>query len=241
MHKGTDISNEHSFINDTNNRIWNDLGNDLENELIDTDAALNMAKKIGYQEGVAFACLNKGYCLLLSDNHQKALPEFQKSVTIYKDIKDTKGEMRCLIALGNFYEKVNILEQAIDYNMEAIKLAESIDDKITLAAGYGNLGEVFYKFKNYKEALNHYLEAHKYYGGNNFDYPTNLCNIAKAYIGLHEYEKPLEYLKEGLLLAKKNDQKLNYTYTLSIMGVVYQNQKKYELAADTFFRQKRML
>ena len=223
-------------IDEINQRVWKDIGNNLNNELKESQKALKKATALDYQEGIAFSFLNQGYCQLHLGKNNVALQSFQKATDIYQTLGIRHGELRCQIAFGNLYLTLDILDKAFDYAQQVIKIAEEIEDLHSLSTGLSNLGEIFFRLQKFDDALKYYLKGLAIMEDTNINYPIVLGNIAKAYIELNEYDKPLEYLSKGIDITQKYDQKMNHTFLLSTLGQVHHHLKNYDQASKIYFK-----
>ena len=227
---------EISSIDEINQRVWKDLGNNLNQELKESQNALKKAIALDYQEGIAFSNLNQGYCQLHLGENNIALKAFQQATDIYQKSGNRQGELRCKIAFGKLYLTLDILDKAFDYAQQVVKIAEETGDQHSLSTGLSNLGEIFFRLQKFDDALKYYLKASKTMQVTDINYPIVLGNIAKAHIELNEYDKPLEYLFKGIDIAQKYDQKMNHTFLLSNLGRVHHHQKNYDEARKIYFK-----
>ncbi len=79
-----------------------------------------------------------------------------EAIEIFKMLEDNYGcsKVNNLIGIAYFYN--GMYEQAMDYLMDALKLAEELADCRLLCSIYNNMGEVFREAERYDTAIIHY-------------------------------------------------------------------------------------
>ena len=89
----------------------------------------------------------------------KMLVYAKEANRISKKINYRKGEIRSLNCIGNYYYQQGILDKAIYYYTDAIRLAEKTKDVDNIIIGKSNLASVYIQIKDSKKALKLFLES----------------------------------------------------------------------------------
>ncbi len=133
-----------------------------------------------------------------------------------------------------WYLRDNNTHKALVFAIEAIKLADSINDFYRLAKAYSYIGVLYRNLGLYSAAINYYNKALHLSRENGFvdDIGYNLNNIADIYIHLNLPEKALEYLAQADTIASLTDNKDLKSYVLQNFGRAYlkMNQPKKALS-----------
>ena len=116
--------------------------------------AISMAQLLGYSKGLAKAYLNAGISCRLSSNFEAAIEYYQEALSLYRKLKDKKGETRTLNALANVYYSLSDFTKAIEYYDESIFVLQSIGDLNFEATVLTNRGLSYQQNGDLKAALN---------------------------------------------------------------------------------------
>lgn len=163
--------------------------------------------------------LNRIVDALLSFNETIELLEnsTNKETIAYKKtlLSAMLGKGKCLAELGNEVEALETLNRLV-------KAAEEEDDSVMKGYAYINIGDLFYKKKEYHKSLGFLHEAKEILLNNSEAQKTNLYlanyYLAKCYTKQQEYEKALGLLKTNFsLIENKTDvDKIEEMYELAI-------------------------
>ena len=75
---------------------------------------------------------------------EAALQSWQRTLTIYREIKDRFGEGACLGNLGLVYLSLGDYAKAIEYQQKRLAIAREIKDRFGEGQSLGNLGVAYY-------------------------------------------------------------------------------------------------
>lgn len=86
---------------------------------------------------------------------------------------------------------------------EALPLAKKGEDIEQIATVYDDLGDYYYKKKQYQSSLNNYLEGHSYVlqMGNKYHLCTSLEMLAEVYHKLNQHDNALQYILQAEKIA----------------------------------------
>ncbi|WP_319480849.1 tetratricopeptide repeat protein [uncultured Draconibacterium sp.] len=99
--------------------------------------------------------------------------------------------------LGSVYLDIDAAK-AKEYLLNAISLKNELNLKNGIEVAQGNLGYLHLKNKNYKTALDYYLEVKNQVNGEQLVYV--LDQISKCYKGMHNYDKALQSAQNARIL-----------------------------------------
>ena len=94
-------------------------------------------------------------------NPDTALYYFEMALDAYQNSK-TGNIPYALNSLGKVYAELNDFNNAINYQKQAIEIAESNNALLELAISYIGLGNSYIKFKHYRSAISAFNEALDY-------------------------------------------------------------------------------
>ena len=130
---------------------------------------------------------------------------FDKALNGYTSIQDKKGQATTLFKIGWVYKKRGLLENAMQCDLKALKLMESINNKAGIAGANTRISEDLYRQERYGEALDYALKnltfckKHKL----NEELVYSFTNAGSAAIGMGNYNESYNYFNKALTLAKE--------------------------------------
>ena len=129
---------------------------------------------------------------------------FDKALNGYTSIQDKKGQATTLFKIGWVYKKRGLLENAMQCDLKALKLMESINNKAGIAGANTRISEDLYRQERYQEALHYALKnitfckKHKL----NEELVYSFTNAGSAAIGMGNFKESYNYFNKALTLAK---------------------------------------
>ncbi len=123
-------------------------------------------------------------------------------------------------------------EKAIKYAGQALKIAQSLNDKKGEAQAYGNLGMGYYFLSEYDELLDYYKKSLSTYKSIGDQHGVSV--LATTFYRLEKFQKALDNYKRSLLiyLSENNTEMIVSTYEQ--MGDVYKNLGDYSIALENY-------
>ena len=140
--------------------------------------------------------------------------------------------------LGNVYESLGQLEEALDYHHRALTLQEKLGNPQDIATSLNSLGNVDYILGQLEEALDYYnrVLTLRENGGNPQEIAESLGNLGLVYESLGQHEKALDYHNRALTLFEKLGNPYDIAKSLNNLGTVYDNLGQLEKALDYYNR-----
>ncbi|WP_445738692.1 histidine kinase dimerization/phosphoacceptor domain -containing protein [Mariniflexile sp.] len=129
---------------------------------------------------------------------------FDKALSGYAAIDDKKGQATTLFKIGWVYKKGGALENAMQSDLKALRLMESINDIAGIAGAHTRISEDLYRQERYKESLEYALKNIEFCKKNdlNEELVYSYTNAGSATIGMHQPKKSFMYFDKALTLAK---------------------------------------
>lgn len=195
--------------------------------------AIQLSKKIKWNQGVADASFQLGVLNYQQLNYESALTYFKQSLKT----TDDKKRGTSLQNMGEVYLKTGDFSKALDYCFKALKINETLGNKKGNAKVYANIGSVYFAFQKYSKALGYYDKAVKLYDTKkpSRDLAIVNRNIAVVYTSLKRPEKALFYHEKANAICKKIKDKALEARILSDISLVYYNSGQYDLAIKTSY------
>src|SRR5215204_3718568 len=167
-----------------------------------------------------------------NDDPDKALALAIQAKELAEKNSFENGVGYALKNIGICYFNQSKYLEALDFWNQAIKVFESINDKVGVSNMLANIGSVHYNQGDNEKALEYFLNSLKFAeeSGNKLRIQTALINIGAVYSRKKEtYDKALHYLNKSLK-ARENMESVPYSYNK--IGEVYQKQGRFDMALN---------
>ena len=140
--------------------------------------------------------------------------------------------------LGYVFERRGQLSVAIDYALEALRVAKKFDDTKGIALAYSDLSNIFWKQAKYEQALEYGLASVKLFeerGINDLDYDFTLYVVANNYMALKQYAKAHDYYKHAISIGERYGFYNNLSDVYISLVDLYSYLNEYEKAEEAGF------
>ncbi|MCC6691681.1 MAG: tetratricopeptide repeat protein [Bacteroidia bacterium] len=162
--------------------------------------AFELANKLQFHRGKAYAYRNIGLYRFNHNEFNTAIDEHLKALDIFEKLNDRKGMLLSYNSLGLIYYKQGYYPLAIRNYLSVLALLEEIGDKMAIADNYTNIAKIYCKDGNYTQALDYLQSSLKIQLEQNdkAGLSENYNNIGNIYYDKKNYALALEYYKKAL-------------------------------------------
>lgn len=169
------------------------------------NAAIDMAKKINYLNGVSEGYRKIAVANYYQNNYDKAIVYYQKAIETDEKTGYTPGLAACYNNLGLIFETKADYSQALHYFYKALELNEKDDNQHGISSSLSNIGLVYDGMGKYDEALDVHSRAYKIAkAGNDLENLAGACvNIGLVHEVKGNHQKAIEFQLEALKLYEK--------------------------------------
>lgn len=192
--------------------------------------SLNAFKDARDSTGIANLLSNIGAVYYEYGDLSKGLEYYLKALRIAEQIEDSLRLGTVLQNMAALNEDLgNLNEAKIDYQ-KALGIFELLGHERGIALVAMNLGETYFKLKDYSPAMVYTEQARKSFQKQNDTYlPASNAQIGKIHLKNGDYIKAKIILLEGLQLAKVNQSKVSLLLCQNALGEFYiETQKPYQ-------------
>ncbi len=197
-----------------------------------SQTALEIAKTLGYERGIAYAKRNLGTLHFFHSDVEKSMAYLLDALEWFEQKGDIEGEATVRSVLGIAYWGFGDFQRGFDCTFRALKLYEAIDDANGLAWTYGTLGSFYFDFKDYRLSLRNFRRAWSLFKKlrNKVGEARALNGIGNAYHAQGNSEQALKYQRKSLCLHQTAKNLLGESRTLNDIGLIYQDTGNYSEA-----------
>ena len=162
------------------------------------------------------------------------LVEYEKALTLYKQINDKRGQATSLQYMGRLYEAESDYRRAFELYTAALALWRDVPDRRGEGFAMSNIGTMHLYLGDLKLAYASFEQAGEIYRevGNREGEGLCLQEIGNIYRQQGDLVKALEYFRQSVSIYREVGAKGRVPYALSNMGVAYQDLGDLKQAAD---------
>lgn len=192
--------------------------------------ASELADKIDFKRGKAYALKFIGIYYYQQENFIESLLSFEQSIDIFNSINDKVGESNIANSIGSVYFVRSEDVKALEYYLRSLFLAEEIKNNFRITTALINIGNVYQnKKQTLDKALVYYLKALPY--SRMLDdadiLGTVTVGIGEIYLAKKMDDSALYYFELALSAYEGTEE---YPYALNDIGKVYLMRKDYKTA-----------
>ncbi|WP_299886713.1 tetratricopeptide repeat protein [uncultured Lacinutrix sp.] len=148
--------------------------------------------------------------------------EYEKAISHFEIIKDTRYKYRTLLALSDVKRKLGKYEDAIDVIMQSINEKEALGKKeIELVREYEKLGKIYGNIDNINKS-NFYLKKTEKAYRDNKKYKALMITLVNLGVNA-THQESLKYFKEAKTYAFKYEDYITLAMIYNNTGAIYQS------------------
>lgn len=200
--------------------------------------ALNLSQTLSWKKGIIEAYTNLAKNFYSKSDFKAALAYFEKSLLLNKEQGDNTAIIKNLIDIGDIYAQLGIYAKALEYNFNALKIAEGEKKQDNIADCFRNIGFIYFSEGNYSISLENYFKGLKLFRliKDNSKITFTLKSIGNVYYVQNKYNEALLNYREALQISEKSGNKMNSADNLMSLGNVFSDENDNVKALDYQFK-----
>jgi serine phosphatase RsbU (regulator of sigma subunit) len=230
------LKTKESQIDDINSRLWTSRYEDTAATLTEALSVLKKADKIKYEKGIAYAGLNIAACGFLQSRNDIALENLAEALNWFTDNPSEPGYSRALNLKANLYESFGDYEKALQFCLQAYKLATGINDKEAVSETCSQLGLIYTRLSNFAKALEYYNDGLKIREEmmDENAVASSLNRIGMTMRLIKKYDESLKYYYKSLEIRRRNNQVTSIPWTMLGIASTYEEMQKTKEALEFY-------
>jgi hypothetical protein len=219
-------------VNELNRLGYNNRLTDPEQTISYASKAKMIAENIDFENGIAEANRIQGIGNYYLNQRDSALSYYLISLRLFKKNKNEIGEAKVSNNIGNLWTDIDF-DKALTYYHNTLKIAIKYNIKDLIAGSYLNVGNAYYRKKNYNVALKNYEKSSELF--NDINNPVgiiqSLQNRGVIYFSLNQFSKAKSLLLNANVKAKEqelNNSVASIDLNLTSIFIAEENYKKAE-------------
>jgi signal transduction histidine kinase len=148
---------------------------------------------------------NKATSLMYNSEYYKALLTFFECLKLSKATGNKKLSGQILNNIGLVYESVGDADNAVIYEKKALEYKRGINDSVSIARTYGNLGDAFLNKKMIDSAIMYEKRSYNIFflAHEDKDMAISLGDIGNMYREKHLLDSSIAYLLRAFIISRK--------------------------------------
>ncbi len=190
-----------------NELAWQVAGEDQPWALKKSNEALELAIKLGYDAGRAYAQRNISYCDLIEGRLEDAFKSGIEAMATFVRLEDELGQCTTSDSLTHVYISLGNYDKALEAALRALKLSQKLEFERGIAYGYFNLAIIDGDTGKFDSGIENLKQAARKF--EKIDYEPGLAWVMVRWGELYEksknYHEAIKTLEEATELGKKNN------------------------------------
>jgi len=206
--------------------------NKPEETLVWANMALELAGKLRYSKGEAFALKYIGMGHYSQAEYVVAINYFQQALEIFEALGYKKGISNMLNSIGVIYNNEGEDAKALDNYIRSLRISEEMNDSVRIMTALINIGLIYSKKTTTSDkAEEYYLEALKI--GEKIGYKgatgTVTINLGEILYNKGDFGGALKYYEKALKIYRETNDG-NIPYAMINIGKIYLKRNDYRNA-----------
>jgi tetratricopeptide (TPR) repeat protein len=200
--------------------------------------AISIAAELKNVPGKIDAIVNIGDAYLSLGDNKLSLTYYEKALGIAKSASLQKEIAMVSIKIGNYYNINSVYDKALQYDLDALKIYKTIDNKPGLSDTYHNIGIVYFYLGNLDKSLDFTQKALQIREELNdkLGISKSLNNVAMIYRNMNKNDKALEYYFKALKLMEELKSVNDQSFAMTNIGITYKQMGNYDNALNYFLK-----
>jgi serine/threonine protein kinase len=202
--------------------------------------ALSEAKRL-YEaqtnmEGVTESLYQRSILFILKGDYAQARKEFDDALNVARTINSTYQQIRILLQLSRVSNKLGQIEQAKQYAMQAIRLAQTNEIHNLAAQGLIDLGNVYFVRSEIAQAEDYFSQALKLAQSQQLrsSEARALLSLGSLYVQQDDADEGLQYIEKALPFYEQGGYKAELVQAQTLKGQAYDLKGDYYAALRAF-------
>jgi CHAT domain-containing protein len=171
-----------------------------------------------------------------TSQYKEALQSFQQALTIYRKIKDRKGQAFSLNYIAIVKRTLGDNIESLEFYKQALYIFREIGDRLNEGTVLNNIGKVHEGLGQYPQALEFYQQALsiRQEVGDQTGEAFTLTDLGLINTSLGQYSQAEKFFQQSLDIFRKIGDQRRAALTINAMGVYYRTIDQYPKALESY-------
>lgn len=200
--------------------------------------AINLFEKNGHQKGIMEARLQSAIIYQLDGWYDTALKDAFNALSMALKLKDQSGASYCHYEIGIIYFNLENLEEAMAHYKSARDLAKQAGNLHNQALVLNNMGLLFSKQGDNKEALKYFLDSYSLFQKmGNHEWMNYLSlNLGRSHMELGHMNEAMDFSQVALEKSKESGDRVSEFKAEFQIGLIHFRKREFESAVSSIKR-----
>jgi serine phosphatase RsbU (regulator of sigma subunit)/Tfp pilus assembly protein PilF len=201
-------------------------------------SALELAKEIKFQDGIAIAQENLANFYYINNSIDSSIFHYKKALKIYRGRTNDNKTGVTLYKMGFVYYASSNYFDALEFADQSLEIFKISGDLPNTALAHSLLCDILFSSGYDADAIEHCLSALNIYTEiESLKGQSDVLNsIGKIYLDLGQFDKSSTYFNQAYYMAELDNNSLLLAESLRNLGHYYLHTKKYDKALDNYSR-----
>jgi tetratricopeptide (TPR) repeat protein len=193
-----------------------------------------LARKCASKRGMAYHLLFENVCNFRKGNSAHVIQNYTSALKQLQEINDQKGVGLCYQYLGQVYYHTGKYKEAIDYDLQSIRIKSAINDQVGIASSYNGIGSSYYMLGDYQKAIEYYFKALKIdeETDEKFGISRMLLNVGCVLFTQGKKSEALKYMEKSLQVKLELNELEGVALVYLNMAAVHNEKEDYPRAIE---------
>jgi len=208
------------------------LQEDLDKAMSLAVQAKEIAEKVKFYKGKAYALKNMGLVYYFQGKYLETLGYWNESLEIFEQIKDEIGIANLLNNIAAIYVDQGDDARALEYSLRSLQLSEKAGDKLRILSALNTVGSIYFNKKaTWDKALGYFIQALPLCDeiGDKNALGTISENIGEIYFEKNDFANSLLYFNKSLAALENT---VNSSFAYNGIGKLYLKEGDYTKALN---------
>ncbi|HEY4800295.1 MAG TPA: tetratricopeptide repeat protein [Bacteroidia bacterium] len=213
----------------------------FENRNLETEKSISLSKEaqkisreINYNEGLATALNNEGFCYVQITDYELALEKCFEALRIFTEIKNEKGIALAHYNLTLTYQRLGEYNTALDHVSKSLSYHQKVNDRFEIARCYLQLGFLYGWMNDVDTSIEVYEEGLKISRAINNRAVEAAClmGLGQTYLLMKEYDKSGDNLFTSMSIRKQINDMRGYAAAMAAYLSLCFETGKYDIGEE---------
>jgi tetratricopeptide (TPR) repeat protein len=212
------------------------LDKDRQHAIAAFEQAIARYQTQNYHTDEMWALNRLGLFLHSQSRYAEAISNYEKVLTLAREIGDREGEAMALGNIGNAYNDLGQSQQAVSFHAQSLEIWRELGDRYREGISLNNIGNTYSRLGHYQQTIDFHAQALQIRRelGDREGEGVSLGNLGNAYINLGQHERALDFYQQALEVQRKIGNREYEANALNGLGLAHHALGQYQRAIDFY-------
>ncbi|MEG3435778.1 tetratricopeptide repeat protein [Pannus brasiliensis CCIBt3594] len=186
--------------------------------------------------------IDLGNAYLSLGQYREAIEFYQRSLDIFRESGNRRGEANSCMGLGNAYRSLGQYREAIEFYQRSLDIFRESGDRRGEASSYMGLGNAYRSLGQYREAIEYHQRSLAIFRkfGDRWGEASSYGNLGNAYHFLGQYREAIEFHQQSLAIVREIGDRWGEASVWFNLGITFSKLDSKSEARDAYLRSREL-